>query len=81
MAHASPESLTDQIFIKAQRIRTLRKGEQKVEEGIQPEFVGIVNYCMMALVQLELFEDTPLELDPARPPDCTTAPCHRRGPR
>ena len=60
-----PSSLTDQIFIKAQRIRTLQEGgEQKVEEGIQPEFVGIVNYCMMALLQLELSEDTPMELDP-----------------
>ena len=60
-----PSSLTDQIFIKAQRIRTLQEGgEQKVEEGIQPEFVGIVNYCMMALLQLELPEDTPMELDP-----------------
>ena len=61
-----PSSLTDQIFIKAQRIRTLQEGrERKVEEGIQPEFVGIVNYCMMALLQIELPEDTPLELNPA----------------
>jgi len=60
-----PSSLTDQIFIKAQRIRTIQEGgEQKVEEGIQPEFVGIVNYCMMALLQLELPEDTPMELEP-----------------
>ena len=58
-----PSSLTDQIFIKAQRIRTLQEGGvQKVDEGIQPEFVGIVNYCMMALVQLELGEDAPMEL-------------------
>ena len=60
-----PSSLTDQIFIKAQRIRTLQEGgEQKVEEGIQPEFVGIINYCMMALIQLELPGDAPLELPP-----------------
>ena len=59
-----PSSLTDQIFIKAQRIRTLQEGGvRKVEEGIQPEFVGIVNYCMMALVQLELDGDAPLELE------------------
>jgi hypothetical protein len=48
-------SLTDQIFIKAQRIRTLQQvGESKVGEGIRPELVGIINYAAMALVQLEL---------------------------
>lgn len=61
-----PASLTDQIFIKAQRIRTLQEGgERMVEEGIRPEFVGIVNYCMMALVQLDLTEDAPVELPPS----------------
>lgn len=60
-----PSSLTDQIFIKAQRIRTLQEGgTQMVDEGIRPEFVGIVNYCMMALLQLELPADGPMELDP-----------------
>jgi Nucleotide modification associated domain 1 len=48
-------SLTDQVFIKAQRIRTLQEvGESKVGEGIRPELVGIVNYAGMALVQLRL---------------------------
>ena len=48
-------SLTDQIFIKAQRIRTIQTvGESKVEEGVRPELVGIINYAAMALVQLEL---------------------------
>lgn len=48
-------SLTDQIFIKAQRIRTLQQvGESKVGEGVRPELVGIINYAAMALVQLEL---------------------------
>lgn len=48
-------SLTDQIFIKAQRIRTLeQKGESKVGEGIVPEYIGIINYCVMAIIQLEL---------------------------
>lgn len=48
-------SLTDQIFIKAQRIRTLQiVGESKVGEGIRPELIGIINYAAMALVQLEL---------------------------
>ncbi|RLD40686.1 MAG: hypothetical protein DRI89_11480 [Bacteroidetes bacterium] len=48
-------SLTDQIYIKANRIRSIQlKGEQKVQEGIVPEFVGIVNYSVMAIIQLEL---------------------------
>ena len=47
-------SLTDQIFIKAQRIRGLQQNEvQKVDEGEVSEFIGIINYCVMALVQLE----------------------------
>lgn len=50
-----PESITDQIFIKARRIRTLETtGEAKVDEGIFPEFVGIVNYGVIGLIQLEL---------------------------
>ena len=49
-----PESVTDQIFIKANRIRSIQiKGETKVGEGIVPEFVGIVNYGLMGLIQLE----------------------------
>ncbi len=48
-------SLTDQIFIKAQRIRTLQEvGESKVGEGLRPELIGIINYAAMALVQMEL---------------------------
>ncbi len=55
-------SITDQIFIKAQRIRTLQeKGVSKVGEGIEPEFVGIINYCVMALIQMELMHDTTAE--------------------
>ncbi|ADV47820.1 DUF1599 domain-containing protein [Cellulophaga sp. E16_2] len=47
-------SLTDQIFIKAQRIRSLQENEvQKVEEGEQSEFIGIINYSIMALIQIE----------------------------
>ena len=52
-----PSSLTDQIYIKARRIRTLEEnGEDfaEVDEGIEPEFIGIVNYCAMALIQLKL---------------------------
>lgn len=49
-----PESLTDQIFIKARRIRTLEvKKESKVGEGIYPEFMAIANYGVMALIQLD----------------------------
>lgn len=47
-------SLTDQIFIKAQRIRSLQQNEvRKVDEGEASEFIGIINYCVMALIQLE----------------------------
>jgi hypothetical protein len=48
-------SLTDQIFIKAQRIRSIEdKGIQKIHEDIKSEYIGIVNYCVIALIQLEL---------------------------
>jgi len=47
-------SLTDQIFIKAQRIRSLQQNEiRKVDEGEKSEFIGIINYSIMALIQLE----------------------------
>jgi hypothetical protein len=50
-----PVSLTDQIYIKAQRIRSIEeKGISKVDEGIKPEFIGIINYAIMGLIQLEL---------------------------
>ena len=50
-----PESLTDQIFIKAKRIRTLETVKEKlVGEGIVPELIGIVNYGIISLVQLDL---------------------------
>jgi len=46
-------SITDQIFIKAQRIRTIQeKGTQKVNDDISSEFIGIINYCVMALIQI-----------------------------
>ena len=48
-------SLTDQIFIKAQRIRSIEdKGLQKVDEGVISEFIGIVNYSVIGLIQLDL---------------------------
>lgn len=62
-----PKSLTDQIFIKAQRIRTIEEtGENKVGEDVQDEFIGIVNYCIMALTQLELPESEGMELPTKR---------------
>ncbi len=56
-----PSSLTDQIFIKAGRIRTLQEiGLSKVNEGIEPEFIAIVNYGLVAMIQLDLeIVDTP----------------------
>jgi len=59
-----PESLTDQIFIKAQRIRTIEQaGVKKVDESIEDEFRGIINYAIIALIQLELTENDPMHLD------------------
>lgn len=56
-------SITDQLYIKAQRIRTLQeKGISKVGEGIEPEFIGIINYCVMALIQLHLQHDSRMDI-------------------
>ena len=58
-----PSSLTDQIMIKAKRIRTIEQlSEQKVEESSDVEYIGIVNYGIMALIQLELGDEVSLEL-------------------
>lgn len=57
-------SLTDQIYIKAKRIRSLEeKGFSKVDEGVKSEFIGIVNYSVIALVQLELGYSEDLNMD------------------
>ena len=56
-------SITDQIFIKAQRIRSIEeKGTQKVGEDVTADFIGIYNYAVIALIQLSLKEDAPVEL-------------------
>jgi hypothetical protein len=56
-------SITDQIFIKAQRIRSIQeKGTQKVGDPIRDEFVGIINYCVIALLQLQLADSDSLEM-------------------
>jgi len=50
-----PSSITDQIFIKAMRIRSIEeKGDQKIEEDPASEFIGIINYAVMGLIQLEM---------------------------
>lgn len=56
-------SITDQIFIKAQRIRSIQeKGSQKVNDPIVDEFVGIVNYCIIALIQISLTDEERMEI-------------------
>ncbi len=59
-----PSSITDQIFIKAQRIRSLEdKLEKKIDESIESEYIGIVNYAVIALIQIEIRQDAPMELE------------------
>lgn len=63
-------SITDQIFIKAQRIRSIQdKGIQKVGDPISDEFIGIINYCVIALIQMELgdSEKTEISFDELEP--------------
>jgi hypothetical protein len=60
-------SIADQIFIKAQRIRTIQeKGHQKVPDDITGEFKGIINYAIIGLIQLGLPVDEPEEMDIAQ---------------
>jgi hypothetical protein len=62
-----PASITDQIFIKAQRIRTLEEtGVSKVGDDVTGEYIGIVNYCVIGMMQLDLSPQDPYELSPAR---------------
>ncbi len=56
-------SITDQIFIKAQRIRSIQeKGNQKVNDPIEDDFVGIINYCLIALLQISYSSDERMEI-------------------
>ncbi|MFA0961406.1 DUF1599 domain-containing protein [Roseivirga sp. BDSF3-8] len=56
-------SVTDLIFIKANRVRSIQeKGKQKVADNVQGEFMAIINYCLIAMMQLQLEGDTRLEL-------------------
>ena len=58
-----PTSLTDQLFIKAKRIRSIQENKvQKVEDSIEGDFIGIVNYSVMALIQLSLPGSEPLDV-------------------
>jgi hypothetical protein len=56
-------SITDQIFIKAQRIRSIEeKGVQRVNEGTDSELLGIINYCIIALIQIEMGSESNFEM-------------------
>jgi hypothetical protein len=56
-------SITDQIFIKAQRIRSIQeKGTMMIEEDLSSEFIGIINYSIIALIQLEMTDKDALEI-------------------
>ena len=58
-------TLTDQIFIKAQRLRSIQeKGVQRVEDSIREEFMGIVNYCIITLIQMNALQsDAPINIE------------------
>ena len=61
-----PSSLTDQIYIKASRIRSIEeKGTSKIDEPVEDEYIGIINYCVMAIVQLEMKPEEGLDLEVA----------------
>lgn len=58
------ESITDQIYIKANRIRSIQtKGIQKVSEDQKSEFIGIINYSVIAMIQLELGQSEEMNMD------------------
>lgn len=59
-----PSSLTDQLYIKAKRIRSIEeKGEQQIEEDVESEYMGLVNYSLLAQIQLGLPTGAPLEME------------------
>lgn len=62
-----PSSITDQLYIKALRIRSIEeKGKQKVSDPIESEFIGLVNYSILAMIQMTLPDTEPMELSPTR---------------
>jgi hypothetical protein len=59
-----PTSITDQLLIKARRIRSIEEiGTQKVEDSVEDDYVGLINYSIMAILQLHLTDEDPLELE------------------
>ena len=59
-----PSSLTDQLFIKASRIRSIEElDEQKIEEAVDSEYIGLINYSALACIQLNLSEEDSYELE------------------
>ncbi|GIV27205.1 MAG: hypothetical protein KatS3mg027_1019 [Bacteroidia bacterium] len=61
--HLRPESLTDQIYIKAKRLKTIDTlKQQKVKDKPEDEWIGIINYCIIALIQLDLKDDDRIDL-------------------
>ena len=59
-------SVADQIYIKAKRVRNIQEGiDQKIEDDVKSEFEGIVNYAIIGLIQLEINNDEPEDLDVA----------------
>lgn len=61
-----PSSLSDQLFIKAKRIRSIEEqGQQKIADSLRSEFIGLYNYSLLAIIQLEAKPDLPLNLDAA----------------
>ena len=60
-----PSSLTDQLYIKAKRIRSIEeKGKQRVADSVEEDYIGLINYSVLALIQLHLPTSTELELPP-----------------
>lgn len=58
-----PSSLTDQLFIKARRLRSIEeKGVQRVHDPIEGEYMGLINYSILAIIQLQLPTDAPLDM-------------------
>lgn len=58
-----PSSLTDQLFIKAKRLRSIEeKGQQLVNDPVEGEYMGLINYSILAIIQLGLSEEDPLDL-------------------
>ena len=61
-----PSSITDQLFIKARRIRSIEeKGSQSVADSVEDEYKGLVNYSILAILQLQIPDDAPTEIEPS----------------